>query len=188
MKGNKKILVIAVLLLLIAATYSTYAIYRASTNINGTIKAANWSVKVKKTGATGEGTPISSATLTFTAADIDWTSGTHTGKNNTIAPGDVGQIKFDVDALGSEVDVIVEASLGTITGLPNGFNVALASGSGSQEIAYSTTNMTRTVAIDVTWSGNLSDDSAKDGTDIAAAGSNLSIPVTLTARQKLASD
>ena len=71
--------------------YSTYAIYRASTNINGTIKAANWSVKVKKTGATGgEGTPISSATLTFTAADIDWTSGTHTGKNDTIAPGDVG--------------------------------------------------------------------------------------------------
>ena len=46
--------------------------------------------------------------------------------------------------------------------------------------------MTKTVAINVTWLGNLSDDSAKDGTDLAAAGSNLSIPVILKARQKLA--
>ena len=46
MKGNKKILVIAVLLLLIAVSYGTYAIYRESAEGEATINAAAWSVKI----------------------------------------------------------------------------------------------------------------------------------------------
>ena len=46
MKGNKKILVIAILLLLIAVSYGTYAIYKSETTASGTVKLSGWSVVV----------------------------------------------------------------------------------------------------------------------------------------------
>ncbi len=176
MKGNKKILVAIALLLLISATFTTLAIYRSTATATGTIKAAKWAVKVK-------GTTMESATFTFGIGDIDWT--THNGKNNTIAPGDVGVITIPVDATGSEVDVVLEATLGTTT-LPNGMTVALDNSS-TTEIGYAD-SMTGNIKINVTWSGALTDDEEKDGTDKAAQGTELSIPVTLTARQKLSGE
>ena len=181
MKGNKKILVIAILLLLISVTFTTYAIYRSSTTGTGSVKAAAWSVKVNNTD-------ISSANLNFNFNDITWT--THTGKNNTIAPGDSGTITFTVDATGSEVDVLLESAIDTSNAnLPAGFTAAVTSGTnGVQTIAYNASSMTATVTITVTWTGTLEDNETKDGTDLAAQGQSLSIPVTLTARQKLATD
>ena len=180
MKKNKKLLVIAVLLLLISVGYGTYAIYRQSANGTGSIKAAAWSVKVK-------GTDIASANLAFDIDDISWT--THTGKNNTIAPGDSGTITIPVDATGSEVDVLLEAEIGSTASLPNGFTATVTSGTnGKQEIAYNASSMTANVVITVTWTGTLSDESSKDTTDLAAQGTTLSIPVNLTARQKLSTD
>ena len=174
MKGNKKILVAIALLLLISATFTTLAIYRSTATATGSINAAKWVVKAK-------GTDMESATFTFGYNDIQWT--THTGKNNTIAPGDVGVITIPVDASGSEVDVVLEATLGSAT-LPDGMTVALDSSS-TTEIAYAA-SMTGSIKINVTWSGALTDEVGKDTTDKAAQGSTLSIPVTLTARQKLA--
>ena len=179
MKGDKKILVVAVLLLLLAVSFSTYAIYRQSATGNGTIKAAGWSVKVNNTD-------IASANFDFDIEDITWT--THTGKNNTIAPGDSGTITIPVDATGSEVDVLLTATLGTIEGLPDGMTVTVSGTDGVTEIPYATSNMKENVTLTVTWTGTLEDSSTKDGTDIAAQGSSLSIPVTLTARQKLSTD
>ena len=181
MKGNKKILVIAILLLLISVTFTTYAIYRSSTTGTGSVKAAAWSVKVNNTD-------ISSANLNFNFNDITWT--THTGKNNTIAPGDSGTITFTVDATGSEVDVLLESAIDTSSAnLPDGFTAAVTSGTnGAQTIAYNASSMTATVTITVTWTGTLADNETKDGTDLAAQGQSLSIPVTLTARQKLSTD
>ena len=187
MKGKKKILVAIILLLLVAVGYTTYAIYRSTTEATGSIRAAKWDVKVKKTGAAGDGTAIDSATLTFDASDITWTN--HQGKNNTIAPGDSGTISFDVNALGSEVDVILEADIGASASLPTGVTAEVTSGTnGTQEIPYSTSSMSTTVVITVTWTGTISDTTAKDTTDKAANNTTLSIPVELTARQKLASD
>ena len=174
MKGNKKILVAIVLLLLVSVTFTTLAIYRSTATATGSINAAKWVVKAK-------GTDMETASFTFGYADIEWT--THTGKNNTIAPGDVGVITIPVDATGSEVDVVLTAELGTTT-LPNGMTVALDSSSTS-EIAYNATSMTGNIKINVTWSGALSDTTTKDGTDKAVQGNELTIPVTLTARQKL---
>ena len=54
MKGNKKILLLSILVLLITVCFGTYAIYRASGSANGSIKAAAWSVKI-------DGTDIASA-------------------------------------------------------------------------------------------------------------------------------
>ena len=188
MKGNKKLLVIAILLLLITASFATYAIYRSSTTATGTIEAAAWQVKVKKDSDAGDGTAIASANLTFDATDITWT-GTHHGKNNTIAPGDTGTIQFVVDATGSEVDVVIEAEIDTTAqgyNIPSGITAAVTSGTnGAVSVAYDANSMTATVTITVTWQVSLSDNSTKDTADLAAQNATLSIPVKLTARQDI---
>ena len=158
MRGNKKILVAIVLLLLLAVGFTTYAIYRSETTATGTLKAAAWSVKVKKNGTEGSGTAFESASLTFGINDITWTN--HIGENNTIAPGDSGTITFVVDATGSEVPVILEAEMGTLTGLPDGMTATVTSGTnGKQTIPYSSSSMTANVVITVTWTGTISDSS-----------------------------
>ena len=90
MKKNKKLLVIAVLLLLVTIGFS-YAIYRSSTRANGTVNTAAWSVKIN-------GTDMDSANYTFGYSDIHWDA--NPGKANTIAPGATGYIDIPVDADG----------------------------------------------------------------------------------------
>ena len=177
MKGNKKILLLSILVLLITVCFGTYAIYRASGSANGSIKAAAWSVKI-------DGTDIASANYTFDASNITWTK--LTGYNNTIAPGSEGHIEIPVDADGSEVDVIINATIGSTT-LPTGMSATLASGNDSQTISYSTTAnaMKTNVRINIAWAGAESDDSSKDSSDLTASGTTISIPVTLTAKQSL---
>ena len=177
MKGNKKILVLAILVLLLTVCFGTYAIYRESTNATGSIRAAKWSVKV-------DGTDIATANYTFTAADITWE--TKTGYNDTIAPGSTGYIEIPVDADGSEVDVLLSATLGTTT-LPNGMTASVDVGSESQTIKYSATEgeMEGKVKINSAWAGADWDTTAKDTTDLAAQNTTFSIPVTLTAKQSL---
>ena len=176
MKGNKKILVAAFLVLLLAVCFTTYAIYRSSADGEGTVNAANWAVQI-------DGTDIDSADFDFDATDITWT--TLTGYNDTIAPGSEGYIEIAVDADGSEVDVILTATLDT-TNLPTGMT-ATVQGGNSQTIAYSATSgaMETTVRINIAWAGSDSDTDAKDTTDLAVEGTALSLPVTLTAKQSL---
>ena len=184
MKGNKKLLIVAVLLLLVAVSYTTYAIYRSSADAEGTIKAAAWSVLVNNQDIED----TTNLDLSFDINDVTWT--THTGKNGTIAPGDSGTVTFTVDATGSEVDVLLEAAVDTATAdLPDGMTATVTSGTnGVQTIPYAASGMTANVVITLTWTGTTADTTAKDTTDKEAAGSNLTIPVTLTARQKLATD
>ncbi len=178
-KGNKKILALSVMILLVAVCFTTYAIYRSSADATGNVDAAKWSVKI-------DGTDIASANYTFTASDIHWTS--RTGYNDTIAPGSEGYIEIPVDADGSEVDVILSAALGSAT-LPDGMTVSLGTGSDSQTIAYSATEgaMETTVRINIAWAGAESDTTTKDTTDKSVNDTQLSIPVTLTAKQSLTS-
>ena len=177
MKKNKKLLVIAVLLLLVTIGFS-YAIYRSSTTANGTVNAAAWSVKIN-------GTDMDSVNYTFTGANITWT--TNPGKAGTVAPGATGYIDIPVDADGSQVDVILTAALGSTT-LPDGMTVSLSPA--SQTIDYSATEgqMETTIRVNIAWSGTTEDSNSKDGTDKTASGTTISIPVTLTARQKLSTD
>ena len=96
-----------------------------------------------------------------------------------------------VDADGSEVDVLLTATIGDVSGLPAGMTATVTSGTnGIQTIPYSATAhaMESNVVITITWTGTIEDESGKDDTDMAKQGTNLSIPVTLTARQKLATD
>lgn len=174
MKGNKKILVLALLVLLLTVCFGTFAIYRNTADGTGSVTAAKWSVKINNTD-------ISSANFNFDFDDITWT--TLTGYNNTIAPGSEGTITIAVDATGSEVDVILSAALDT-TNLPTGMT-ATVQGGNDQTIAYSSTSMTKNITINIEWEGTDSDTSTKDGTDLAAKGSTLSLPVTLTAKQSV---
>lgn len=176
MKGNKKVLALSILVLLLAVTFGTYAIYRSSAEGEGTVNAANWAVQIA-------GSDIDSADFDFDATDVTWT--TLTGYNDTIAPGSEGYIDIAVDADGSEVDVILAATLDT-TNLPTGMT-ATVQGGNSQTINYSATSgaMETTVRINIAWAGADSDTESKDTTDLAVEGTSLSLPVTLTAKQSL---
>ena len=181
MKGNKKLLIVAVLLLLITVSFTTYAIYRQSATATGTVTAAAWHVEV-------DGHDLATTqTITLDLSSVVWNTNPSkvAGK---IAPGATGTITIPVDATGSEVDVIVEAALGNIASKPDGMTVALASGSNHVEIPYAASNMTGNVTINVTWTGELSDVATKDENDLSFAGEDIQIPVVLTARQKVASE
>ena len=176
MKGDKKILALSILVLLLTVCFGTFAIYRNSASGTGSVTAANWSVKINNTD-------ISSANFNFNFSNITWT--TLTGYNNTIAPGSEGYIDIAVDATGSEVDVILSATLDT-SNLPSGMT-ATVDGGNSKTIAYSATSgaMATTVRINIAWSGADSDTSEKDTADLTKEGASLSLPVTLTAKQSL---
>jgi hypothetical protein len=167
MKGNKKILLAIALLLLMSATFTTLAIYRSTASATGTINAARWNVKVNTQD-------IETATLT---AAIVPDSG-NVGKAGTMAPSDKGTVTYEVDATESDVPIIVEASVDPTT-LPSGFTA------GTPTITYGSGNQTATVVVEVTWSGAVGDDETKDNADKALKGTSLSVPITLTVRQRV---
>ena len=81
--------------------------------------------------------------------------------------------------------MLLAAELDT-SALPTGMT-ATVQGGNSQTIAYSATSgeMEKTIRINIAWSGAESDTATKDGTDMGVAGTSLSLPVTLTAKQSL---
>lgn len=173
MKGNKKILVVAVLLLLLAVSYSTYAIYKSSATGTGSVNAAAWVVEVNDTDIV--------ANNTFTLGNITWAT-PRVGQNNTIAPGDHGTVDVVIDASGSEVGVSYAISIDTAALNNENFTVVAASGSEplSGTIAYGA-SMTKTVTLDITWNGV--DTETANEADLDLAGNPISIPVTVTVTQ-----
>ena len=194
MKGNKKLLIVAVLLLLIAVSYGTYAIYRTQFSGSATVKTAKWSAVLKK-GSTQV------STLNFTLADFDCTTpvvgSTRHGQNGTIAPGDKCTLPLTIDLDDSEVDAEVTATIGTVTGTleSSRFTVSLMDGSTDAngtaiDVPYSATagGMEKTLTLTLTWLGDTDDLAAngKDVKDVSMQGqTNLTIPVTIDAHQDM---
>lgn len=179
MKGNKKILAVAVLLLLIAVGYGTYAIYRESAEGAATINAAAWSVKIGNDD-------FKDVDFDFTLADM--TCSNNPGKAGTIAPGAECYIDYNIDADGSQVDVVIEVDDDNST-VPEPLTVTVGTTTtpGSVTIPYSATEgeMEETVRLTVKWPGALTDDTTKDTTDLDLNGDPLSFNVKLVARQAL---
>ena len=180
MKGNKKILVIAALLLLIAASYTTYAIYKESVNANATVTAAAWTVEFKN----GQDTITSTTNIVFSGTDCD---NTHVAPGK-IAPGATCTKTISLDAVGTEVDVAYTATAGTVTATKGGsavattganaFTTSLSPSSGTINIGSSTaTELTLTV----TWAGL--DNDTVDPADVGLEGATITVPVTLVASQ-----
>ena len=180
MKGNKKILVVAVLLLLVAASYTTYAIYKSSATGDASISTAAWVVEVNNTDIV--------ANNTFTVDNITWNTPT-IGQANTIAPGDSGTVDITIDADGSQTAVYYEITFGSLddgNGTITNGNLSATAHAGSSltgTIAYSPTegDMEETITLDVSWLAQ--DEEGQNITDISTAAKNLSLPVTVTVRQ-----
>lgn len=178
MKGDKKLLIIAILLLLITVSFGTYAIYRSSASSSDSIRAAKWVVKANNTDIV--------ANNTFTLGTLDCGQNA-IGKNGTIAPGDTCTATIVIDADGSEVDVNYTVSIDTsaLTTLGNS-QISVSPHSGStltNTISYSATagQMEATVVLDVTWTAV--DSSAQNEIDIDTALAELAIPVTVSVVQ-----
>jgi hypothetical protein len=182
-KGNKKLLVIALLLLLLGAGIGTYAIYRSTSVGTATVSTAKWSVKVNSAD-------METQTFTFRASDVNWTTNT-SAVSGKIAPGSSGTLKVIIDATGSEVPVDYTVNIDSVkingTAVSNtGFTVTPAVAADmSGTIAYSSTSMTKTVTLNVVWTGTNSDTTAKDSADKAMNNKNVDIQVTVTAKQHI---
>lgn len=176
MKGNKKLLVVAVLLLLITVSFTTYAIYKSSATGNSSIGTAAWVVKVGDTDIV--------ANNTFTVSNITWSGAV--GKNNKIAPGDTGTVDIVLDASGSEVDVAYEISFGDFATTVNNTKLTAKAASGSSltgtiPYAAGADGMKKTITLEVKWEAV--DEDTQNATDIATAARSLTLPVTVMARQ-----
>ena len=190
MKGNKKILIVAVLLFLIAVSYSTYAIYKTSTSANATVTAATWSVDFKDSSS-----QTLTQNITFTGTEC---SNNHVVEGK-IAPGATCTKTIILDATNTEVDVTYSATAGnaTVTGQSaaadaNQFTVSLTPASGT--IPYYTSSQAAdaqkaTLTLTVTWGGTDNDTVASGATysvnaaDTLLQGSTITVPVTLVASQ-----
>ena len=188
MKGNKKILVIAVLLLLIAVSYGTYAIYKTSVSGTGTVTAAKWDV-VFKNGSTELEDEFS---LTFGTTEC--TGNAHV-KDGVIAPGATCTKQVILDAGTSEVDVAYEVTHGTVLvggsamdANANPITVSISPANGS--ISYSATGTARqqTLTVEITWAGADTDTNPNAAdTAIGEDASEITVPLTLTAKQMIGS-
>ncbi len=184
MKGNKKILIVAVLLLLLAVSYSTYAIYKTSVAGNATVTAAKWEVAFKNGNTTLE----TNYTLAFSTTEC--TGNAHV-KDGKIAPGATCSKIITLDAGTSEVDVTYEVTAGTptiggtaINANANDFDVTITPANGS--IPYTATGNARQISltVELSWDGEDTDENPNAAdTAIGEAASTITVPLTLVAKQ-----
>ena len=175
-KGNKKYLVVAVLLL--AVTYSTYAIYKSSATGTANATAAAWVVKVNSTDI------VTSDTYTFSAADIVWDANENVASGK-VAPGSTGTITLAIDTSGAEVAVDYLVEIGTVTvnsGANTNTNFAVSATDTTGTIGVTSNGKTITLAVEWTANNTTSDNTA----DMGMAGKGIEIPVTVTLKQHVA--
>ena len=188
MKGNKKLLVVAILLLLITVSFTTYAIYKTSVDANAEVTAAAWAVQFKN----GNTVITDDATITLSGSDC---TNNHVAEGK-IAPGATCTKEITLDATGTEVDVTYTVSTGTVTAEKGGDAVATANANAftatlspsTGTIAYNAQSHTATLTLTVTWAGT--DDSDTDtvnDADTALEGATITVPVTLVAKQVVGS-
>ena len=180
-RGNRRFLVIALLLLFVGVGFITYALFRSTASSTATANVASWAVKVNTTDI------VTVDSFTFGANDIVWTPNDNIASGK-IAPGSTGTISFDIDATGSEVAVDYNVSVGTVKvgndNLDNA-NIAISPMTSTGSIAYSTeaNAMKRRITLNVTWTA---EDSAEiNAKDMTLAGKTISIPVTVIVTQKV---
>ena len=190
MKGNKKLLIITILLLVITIGFTTYAIYKTSLSGTGTVTAATWNVSF----ADGQTTMSENFNIQFSPSDCNQAND---GTNNhvaegKIAPGVTCSKTIDVNATGTEVDVLLTAESGDITATKGGESVAITNANeftvnvttnpDNGIIAYNAQTKTATVTVSVAWK---SDEGLKDPYDTALNGATITVPIALTAKQYL---
>lgn len=178
---NRVLIVIAALLLVATVGLSSYAIYKSSATGTATASVARWAVKINNDNI------VTTDTLTFTNNSIVWAANAHVAAGK-IAPGKTGTITFEIDASQSEVSVDYEITVGPIkvgntVVTNNAITASVAGSDASGTIAYSTTanNMKKTVTLNIAWTAT--DSESQNEADMALAGQDIEIPVTIVAKQ-----
>ena len=186
MKGNKKLLIVAVLLLLVAVSYTTYAIYKTSVAGKAEVSTAVWNVKF--TDGTNEITTTKNLALTCE-------NNAHV-KNGKIAPGATCTGTVTIDATGTEVDVAYTVQAGTptatsgpLSGAENDWTVNVTD-NGNGQISYEAGTQKATVTVSLAWD-DVDDSVVATGAtadvindaDTALNGTTITVPLTLTAKQ-----
>lgn len=180
---NRGLLVIAALLLVATIGLSSYAIYKSSATGEAEASVANWAVKVNTDDI------VTADTLTFNGNSIEWAANAHVAPGK-IAPGKTGTITFVIDASQSEVSVDYELTIGDIkvgdTVISNdAITASIGGGNATGTINYSdvANDMKKTVTLDIVWTATDSD--TQNAKDMALAGEDIKIPVTIVAKQHI---
>ena len=181
--ANRGLLVIVAVLLLVTIGLSSFAIYKSSAEGSATASVATWAVSVN------EANIVQNDAFTFDADDIDWDDNDYIA-DDKIAPGRVGYIPVTIDASGSEVAVEYTAEIGDTFSVAND-NIsvsivdsnkqALANGTGVIALANVSTPVT--VYVKITWTAE--DETDQNTADLALSGTDITIPVIITAKQYL---
>ena len=185
MKGNKKLLIVAVLLLLVAVSYTTYAIYKSSQAATAEVRTAKWNIEFTD----GENEITDSTNIALTCA-----GNAHTA-TGVIAPGSNCTGTLVIDANDTEVDVAYTVTNGvpTLGGTPlsgdeNDWTVTISPENGT--IGYSAAERTATVTVTLAWAGVDDSPVATGATgdvinnaDTELQNQSITVPLTLTAKQ-----
>ncbi len=187
---QKKGLLLAVVLLLVVATGSvitlTYSRYTSSATGTSTAGVAAWVVKVNDSDIV--------ASDTFTASDITWTSSDYVD-DGVIAPGSTGTFTIVIDATESGVAVDYSVSIDssdltsansniTITGVSaTNSDFSYANGIATGSLGLNDSAVTLTVSI--AWNDENTTAANTSDTYTGVNVNEISIPVTVTATQKV---
>ena len=179
MKGKSKYLVLLLLLLVVCSGLVTYALFRTNKSGNATVNAARWNIVFKN----GE-TEIED-NFNIQLSNATWTNELGNVASGKIAPGSSATFYITIDATNTETSVDYTAEIDESFD-ESDFEVTLAQDSGT--IPYSTVEnaMIRQIPIRVVWNGNINDSNTKNNDDLLKKARNITIPIKLTAAQKLA--
>lgn len=182
---KKSLGILVALLLVVGAGVYTYARYTSSFTGTGSAQVAKWAVKVND-----------SVTDTF---DLDLSLSANTNvADNRIAPGRTATAQLILDLTGTEVATDYEIDLSGVTGLPDGMKItsvkATVAGGQATELNGSNGKYTGSVALadvakpitfDITVAWENDEANNENDTTVGEAAGELSIPVTVTAKQHI---
>ena len=179
MKGKSKYLVLLLLLLVVCGGMVTYAIYKTNKSGNANVNAARWNIVFKN----GE-TEISD-NFDISLENATWTNELGRVATGKIAPGSSATFYITLDATGTETDVDYTAEIDESFN-ESDFEVTLSDDSGTIPYSTATGSMVRQIPIQVIWNGNINDSDTKNNDDLLKKARDITIPIKITAAQKLA--
>ncbi len=167
-----------IILLLVCSGVITFAMYRTSKSASAILSAARWDIKFKN------GNTNISNNFNINLSSATWSNNLGNVAEGKIAPGSSTTFYITLDATNTETDVEYEVKIGDSFDYDN-FDVVLDDDFGVIKYSEENNAMVKNIPIQVIWYGNVNDSNYKNSTDKSFANTNISIPITITAAQKV---
>ena len=194
--AKKWTLIVLVMFLLVAVIAGTYARYTKEGKATGNVPTAKWAVTIKN----------GSTTLNSTTKNIPFVVQSNTNVvPGKIAPGVTAKAQIEVDLTGTEVAVDLSAAIDksaiastwgasydklSLTATLDGQSYTVAASNPATvtvplvgNTAFTASNGKKILELTLTWTND--DENNVDDTTTGEAAPTLTIPVTLTAQQKI---